>query len=85
MLESRASYGYYGTGHGATGEVAPKVHKRGWRFMNFYFETTAYYCEVLSIRACDYAHAVKQAKAWARKEGCEIVGDAEGWEKQREW
>ena len=37
-MESGACYGYYGEGHGCTGEVQPVVHKSGWRFMNFYFE-----------------------------------------------
>lgn len=81
MLESRASYGYYGEHGGATGETPPKTHKRGWRFREYTFQTTEPEWKVNKIvfKASDYEHALRQAKAYARKNGCEIVGliDAE--------
>ena len=87
-MESRAAYGYYGEGHGVTGENAPKTHKSGWSFWDFHFEIDGTYaqtqgCKVIQIKACDYAHAIKQAKKWAKRDGFTIVGDAKGYEMQR--
>lgn len=82
-MESRACYGYYGEGHGCTGEVQPVVHKSGWRFMNFYFEVKGLSgFNHVEVKACDYAHAMKQLKAWARRDGFEIVGNEKGYENQ---
>lgn len=90
MLESRAAYGYYGEGHGATGENRPKTHASGWRFMDFYFEISGTFEQTLGfkhieIRACDYEHALKQAKKWAKRDGFVIVGDKQGYEHQRNY
>lgn len=86
MLENRAAYGYYGEGHGATGEKSPTTHKSGWRFSDFYFEISGVpFFKFIEVKACDYAHAIKQAKARAKKEGFTIVGDKVGCENQRNW
>ena len=90
MLESRAAYGYYGEGFGASGETKNKPHASGWHFHTFHFEITGTYqqtqgCTGISITACDYAHAMKQAKAWAKRDGFTIVGDEKGWESQRRY
>ena len=83
MLESRSSYGYYGEFGGATGENPPKHHKSGWRFSTYVFKTSEPDWKVpfIEFKACDYEHALKQAKAYARKNHCEILGLVEG-EKQ---
>ena len=86
MLENRAAYGYYGEGHGATGEKPPTTHKSGWRFMNFFFEIKGdSICKYVEIKACDYEHALKQLKKWAKRDGFTIVGDKPGCENQRNW
>lgn len=39
----------------------------------------------MESRACygyDYAHAMKQLKKWAKRDGFEIVGNAKGYENQ---
>lgn len=85
-MESRACYGYYGEGHGCTGEMQPKkIHKSGWRFMYFHFEVRGKGFSHVEIKACDYAHAMKQLKAWAKRDGFEIVGDKKGFENQRNY
>lgn len=85
-MESRAAYGYYGEGYGATGESVPITHKSGWRYMDFGFEIHSKTGkENIRIKACDYAHAISQLKKWAKKDGFEIIGDAKGYEKQRNW
>lgn len=80
MLESRSAYGYYGEHGGASGETAPKHHKSGWHFSEYVFRTSEpeWMCNKLSITACDYEHALKQAKAYARKNHCEILECIEG-------
>lgn len=84
MLESRAAYGYYGEGNGVTGEKKPTTHKSGWRFTHFYFEISGdTMCKTIVIKACDYEHAMKQAKKWAKRDGFTIVGDEAGYECQR--
>ena len=85
MLESRAAYGYYGDGHGATGEKPPAPkHKSCWRFMEFFFEISGDpMFKFVEIKACDYAHALKQVKRWAKRDGFSVVGDKPGYEHQR--
>lgn len=87
MLESRSSYGWYGEFGGMTGENEPNVRKSGWHFHNFHFEISSFkykgFSTYVEIRACDYAHAMKQLKAWAKRDGFIIVGDRPGWENQR--
>ena len=75
-MESRACYGYYGLAGGATGENPPKTHKRGWHFETYHFVTDWNQSKVIEIKACDYEHAVKQAQAWAKRDGFHILGDA---------
>lgn len=85
MLESRAAYGYYGEGHGATGEKPPKQHASGWSIYSYRFEITGhkYRYTTIEVNARNYANAVKRAKAWAKRDGFTIVGDAKGCEYQR--
>jgi hypothetical protein len=88
MLESRATYGYYGEGHGATGEKPPKTHASGWSIYTYYFEYSGSpLCKrginTVEINARSYSNALRRAKAWAKDNGLTIVGDAEGWEYQR--
>ena len=87
MLENRAAYGYYGEGHGATGENPPKKqHASGWRFMDFFFEVAGNpFFKSVEIKACDYEHALKQLKKMAKRDGFTIVGDEKGYERQRNW
>lgn len=85
MLESRSAYGYYGEHGGASGEIAPKTHKSGWRFMTFHFKTNYKVSPVIEVKACDYDHAIRQAKKWAKRDGFEIIGDADGCESQVNW
>lgn len=86
MLENRAAYGYYGEGYGATGEKSPITHKSGWRFMDFFFEISGDpMFKTIEIKACDYEHALKQAKKMAERDGFKIVGDKPGCENQRNW
>lgn len=82
-MESRACYGYYGEGHGCTGEMQPVIHKSGWRFKDFHFEVKGIAFKHVQIKTCDYDHAVKQLKKWAKRDGFEIVGDKKGYENQR--
>lgn len=79
MLESRSSYGFYGEHGGLTGEVPPTKYKSGWNFGEYVFRTSEpeWMCNRLSIKACDYAHALKQAKKYARDNKCEILGVTE--------
>lgn len=81
-VESRANYGYYGEGCGCIGETPPVIHKRGWRFTNFHFEVKGKGLNCVEIKACDYAHALKQLKKWAKRDGFEIIGNKKGYENQ---
>lgn len=86
MLESRAAYGYYGEGHGATGEKAPVTHKSGWSFKDFFFEIEGDpFFKFIEVKACDYKHALTQAKKRAKRDGFTIIGDKSGCEIQRNW
>ena len=75
MLESRSAYGYYGEFGGATGEIPPKTHKKGWTFGEYVFKTNKSY--LYSIKACDYEHALKQARVLAKRENIEFLGVVE--------
>lgn len=90
MLESRAAYGWYGEGYGASGETKQKDHASGWHFHTFHFEIAGTYrqtqgCTGISIKASNYKNAMRQAKAWAKRDGFTIIGDAKGWEAQRRY
>ena len=85
MLESRAAYGYYGEGHGATGEKPPKTHASGWSIYSYVFEVSGkewFYTEI-EVNARNYANALKRARAMCQREGLKLVGDAKGHEYQR--
>lgn len=81
-MESRACYGYYGEAYGLTGEMQPVIHKSGWSLKTFYFEVKGQGFSHVEIKACDYAHAIKQLKRWAKRDGFEIVGNKKGYENQ---
>ena len=52
----------------------PKKHKNGWFFQTFHFKTDhPAYQPGIAIRACDYEHAIKQAKAWGRRDGFKVI------------
>ena len=77
MMESRACYGYYGEGHGATGEAVPKKqHPSGYSFDDYVFEVKGvgrYVYPICKVKAMDYDHAVAQMKRWGKREGFEVV------------
>lgn len=57
----------------------PKVaHKSGWFFQTFHFKTDSKgeFKDGIEIKACDYEHAIKQAKAWGRRCGFKVVEGA---------
>lgn len=77
-MECRSMYGYYGESGGITGEQAPIAHASGWRFDKYFFEISGTFeqtqgCTRIEIKACDYAHALKQARKWARRDGFKLV------------
>ena len=77
MLESMACYGYYGEGHGATGETPPrKAHSSGYRFDDYVFKVEGvghYVYPLCRVKAMDFAHAAAQMDKWARKERFKII------------
>ncbi len=50
--------------------------------MDFHFEVKGKGFSNVEIKACDFAHAMKQLKKWAKRDGFEIVGNAKGYENQ---
>jgi len=50
--------------------------------MDFHFEVKGKGFTHVEIKACDYAHAMKQLKRWAKRDGFEIVGNEKGYENQ---
>ena len=76
MMESRACYGYYGEGHGVTGETKPKTHASGWSFDDYVFEVKGvgrYAYPRCKVKAKDYDHALAQMKKWGKRDSFEIV------------
>ena len=61
-----------------TDREEPKKHTSGWFFQTFHFkvEGNPELENGIAIRACDYAHAIKQAKAWGRKDGFVVIEEA---------
>ena len=53
----------------------PANSKRGWHFQSFHFnvEGSPELANGIEIRACDLEHALKQAKAWGRKDGFTVI------------
>lgn len=74
-METRATYGYYGTLGGTTGENAPKTHKSGWQYEEYTLITDEpeWKCPRVKIKASDMAHAIKQAKKHCRDNHCNMV------------
>ena len=60
-----------------TDREEPRKHKSGWFFQTFHFEVdgTGEYKPGtrIEIRACDYDHALRQAKSWGRRDGFKVV------------
>lgn len=77
MMESRACYGYYGKGHGATGESVPKKpHASGYGYWRFNFEIKGidhYEYPFVQVKAIDYEHALKQIQRQAKRERFVVV------------
>lgn len=76
-MESRACYGYYGEGHGASGESKPKKeHASGWSFDDYAFEVKGigrYFYPKIEVKAKSYENALKAVEKQGRREGFEIV------------
>ena len=51
----------------------PTTHKSGWSFCTFHAKTTVPGYEAMEFKACDLAHAEKQAKAFAKKRGGTLI------------
>lgn len=51
-------------------------------FQKFFFEVKGNGFANVEIKACDYAHAIKQLKKWAKRDGFEIIGNKKGCENQ---
>ena len=47
----------------------PAKHRSGWAFFTFHARTTVPGYESMEFRACDMAHAEKQARSFAKKNG----------------
>lgn len=86
MLESRSCYGYYGEGHGATGETPPDKMRGGYSIKEYRFVIDWHIRGIANegiIHARNYKNAVKQAKAWAKRDGGEFIGDTpDGWNER---
>ena len=52
---------------------APKTHKNGWSFFTFHAKTTVPGYEAMTFKACDLAHAEKQARAFTKKHGGTVI------------
>jgi len=77
MMESRACYGYYGEGHGATGESKPKKeHASGYSFNDYVFRIEGighYEYPQMEVKAIDFAHAVTAIEKQAKKDHFKII------------
>lgn len=56
-----------------TDKEALKPHKSGWAFLTFKAKTTVPGYEAMEFKACDLAHAEKQAKAFTRRHGGTVL------------
>ena len=78
MLESRASYGYYGVGYGATGENEPKRYKGGYTMNTYHFLIDwhdPFFSNRFKVAAKSFENAERAAKAYARKNGGTFLGE----------
>lgn len=78
IVESRACYGFYGEGHGLSGEEPPKQSRGGWQYDYFYFRIDwgdARLSQLAVIKAKTRENAIRQAKAWAKRDGGTFLGD----------
>ena len=79
-MESRACYGYYGEGFGASGESAPRAYRGGYQINTYYFQfqwgTDCPFSEIVEFKAKTFENALKSAKAYARREGCTFLGES---------
>lgn len=76
MLESRSAYGYYGEGHGATGETPPK--KEHYTMDTFHFLVDwhdDFFSKRVTITAKNFKNAERNVKAWAKREGGTFLGE----------
>lgn len=51
----------------------PTKHKSGWSFSSYHFTTNIPGYERMEFKACDYDHALKQARAFARKHNGAVI------------
>ena len=75
MLESRSAYGYYGEGHGATGEKPPKEH---YTMEKFHFLVDWHHPMIskkVDIMAKNFKNAERNVKAWAKHDGGTFLGE----------
>ena len=75
MLESRAAYGYYGEGYGVSGEQPPKEH---YTIQSYYFLIDWHdprFSNCVSVKAKNFKNAIRQAKAWAKRDGGTFLGE----------
>ena len=85
-MESRSAYGYYGEGHGATGEMPPETEKdRGGYQMNLYSFLVDWHMVGISnkveVRAKSFKNAERNVKAWAKRDGGTYIGEDPEWIK----
>lgn len=77
MMESRACYGYYGEGHGATGEATPKkARPSGYSFDDYVFRIEGighYEYPLMQVKAIDFEHAMMAIEKQAGKQCFKIV------------
>lgn len=52
-----------------TDKEPPAPRKSGWTFQTYHAKTTVPGYEEMEFKACDMAHAEKQAKSFVRKHG----------------
>lgn len=75
MLETRSAYGYYGEGHGATGEIPPK---ESYTMERFYFLVDWHITGIsnkVDVMAKNFKNAERNVKAWAKRDGGTYLGE----------
>ena len=98
-MESRACYGWYGEGNGASGETKVR-HGRSHKLGTFRFIVDWHLYGVsnkVEVNAMDLEHAERNVKAWAKRDGGTFLGEdpeyiisnktEDEWckERQRKW
>ena len=77
-MESRACYGYYGEGHGASGEIRPKAYRGGYSINTYYFLIDWHMPGISNeaeIKAKTFENAERRAKALAKQENGTFIGE----------